>query len=150
MAVSLNPASVDSGRSANLLDWAAAGPPYRPVADRLADHALSERVSRYARCANSDLDPDDWFPVSAEIDRARQEAAAAITVCTACIVRAQCLALSLRRWDVGQHGVWGGLVAAERMPLHRELRASLPPMPRVYDRGTVVGLAGASPITPRS
>jgi hypothetical protein len=148
MAASLNPASVDSGPSANLMDWAAAGP-HRPVADRLADQALSERVSRYARCANSDLDPDDWFPVSIEINKARQEAAAAITVCTACVVRAQCLTLSLRRWEVGQHGVWGGLVAAERMALHRDLHADLAPMPRVYGRGTVAGLAGASPITPR-
>ena len=125
MAVSLNPASVDSGPTANLPDWAA-GPPHRPMADRPADRALSERVSRYARCADSNLDPDDWFPVSVEIDKARQEAAAAITVCTACVVRAQCLALSLRRWDVGQHGVWGGLVAAERMALRRKVHASLP------------------------
>jgi hypothetical protein len=32
---------------------------------------------------------------------------------------AQCLALSLRHWDIGQHGVWGGLVAAERAALRR-------------------------------
>jgi hypothetical protein len=54
MAVWLNPASVDSGPSANLLDWADAGPPHRPVADRLADQALSERVSSNARCADLD------------------------------------------------------------------------------------------------
>jgi hypothetical protein len=35
-------------------------------------------------------------------------------VCTTCLVRAECLELSLRHWDIGQHGVWGGLVAAER------------------------------------
>ena len=135
MAVSLNPASVDSGPTASLLNWAAAGPPHRPVAERLADQALSERVIRYARCADSNLDPDDWFPVSAEIDKARQEAAAAITVCTACVVRIQCLALSLRRWDVCQHGVWGGLVAAERMALHREVHEDLPPGRRRYGPG---------------
>ena len=134
MAVSLNPAPVDSGSTANLLDWAAAGPPHRPVADRLADQALSERVIRYARCASSNLDPDDWFPVNVEIDKARREAAAAITVCTACVVRAQCLALSLRRWDVAQYGVWGGLVAAERMALRREQHANLPPTPRASGR----------------
>jgi hypothetical protein len=72
------------------------------------------RVIRHARCAGSSLDPDQWFPVSVEIGKARQEAAAAITVCTTCVVRAECLALSLRHWDIGQHGVWGGLVAAER------------------------------------
>lgn len=137
MAVSLNPACADSGPTANVLDWVATGPPHRPMADRLADQALSERVSRYALCASSNLDPDDWFPVSVEIDKARQEAAAAITVCTACVVRAQCLALSLRRWEIGQYGVWGGLVAAERMSLRRELRANLPPRPRMNGRETI-------------
>jgi hypothetical protein len=132
MAVSLNPASVDSGSISNLLDWAAAGPPRRPVAGRPADQVLSDQVIRYARCADSNLDPDDWFPVSMEINKARREAAAAITVCTACVVRAQCLALSLRRWDIGQYGVWGGLVAAERVALRRELRAS--PPPRLFTR----------------
>jgi len=77
------------------------------------------RVIRHARCADSSLDPDQWFPVSAETDKARREAATAIAVCTACQVRAQCLELSLRHWDIGQHGVWGGLVAAERAALRR-------------------------------
>jgi hypothetical protein len=53
---------------------------------------------------------------------ARQEAAAAIAVCTACLVRGECLALSLRHWDIGQHGVWGGLVAADRARLRGRLR----------------------------
>jgi hypothetical protein len=44
-------------------------------------------------------------PVSVEADRARQEAAAAIAICSTCVVRIQCLALSLRDWDIGQHGV---------------------------------------------
>ena len=45
VAVSLNPASVDSGPTANLLDWAAAGPPHRPVADRPGNHGrLSRRL----------------------------------------------------------------------------------------------------------
>src|SRR6267154_1818710 len=77
------------------------------------------RVIRNARCADPSLDADHWFPVSVEADRARQEAAAAIAICSTCMVRAQCLALSLRDWDAGQHGVWGGLVAAERAALRR-------------------------------
>ena len=81
---------------------------------RLIDDVLWARVARQARCADSGLDPDQWYPVSTEPARARQEAAAAIAVCTSCPVRAQCLELSLRQWDIGQHGVWGGLVAAER------------------------------------
>jgi hypothetical protein len=83
------------------------------------DRALWARVIGHARCTGSSLDPDQWFPVSVETGKARQEAAAAITVCTTCVVRAECLALSLRHWDIGQHGVWGGLVAGERAALRR-------------------------------
>jgi hypothetical protein len=31
-----------------------------------------------------------------------------------CLVRDQRLALSLQHWDIGQHGIWGGLVPADR------------------------------------
>ena len=86
---------------------------------RLTDDALRARVAGRARCADSGLDPDQWYPVSTEPARARYEAAAAIAVCTSCPVRAQCLELSLRYWDIGQHGVWGGLVAADRADLRR-------------------------------
>jgi hypothetical protein len=86
---------------------------------RLTGDALWARVARQARCADSGLDPDQWFPVSTEPARARQEAAAAIAVCTGCPVRALCLELSLRHWDIGQHGVWGGLVATDRAQLRR-------------------------------
>ena len=68
------------------------------------------------------LDPDQWYPVSARIDLARREAAAALAVCAACPVRKQCLELSLRQWYIGRHGIWGGLLAAER----EELRARDP------------------------
>jgi hypothetical protein len=78
-------------------------------------------VIRHARCADAGLDPDQWFPVSAEAGDARHEAAAAIAICSSCLVRAACLALSLRHWDIGQHGVWGGLVAAERARLRRRI-----------------------------
>jgi hypothetical protein len=86
---------------------------------RLTDDALWARVARQARCADSGLDPDQWYPVSIEPARARHEAAAAIAVCTSCPVRALCLELSLRHWDIGQHGVWGGLVATDRADLRR-------------------------------
>lgn len=79
-------------------------------------------VIRYAQCSDSGLDPDQWFPVSADTGRARQEAAAAIAICATCPVRGHCLTLSLRHWDIGQHGVWGGLIAADRARLrHRAL-----------------------------
>jgi hypothetical protein len=89
----------------------------------LTDYRLRARVVRYARCAGSGLDPDEWFPASIEPATARHEAAAAIAVCTTCPVRAQCLVLSLRHWDAGQHGIWGGLVPADRARLRRRLRA---------------------------
>jgi hypothetical protein len=86
---------------------------------RLTDDALWAGVGRQARCADSGLDPDQWYPVSIEPARARHEAATAIAVCIGCPVRAQCLELSLRHWDIGQHGVWGGLVATDRAHLLR-------------------------------
>ena len=84
------------------------------------DRALWALVEREARCADGGLDPDQWFPVSAEAGRARQEAAAAIAVCATCPVRGHCLTLSLQHWDIGRHGVWGGLVAADRARLRRQ------------------------------
>jgi hypothetical protein len=125
MAVSRTSAPADYGPTAPARDRATGPPcpPCPPVVIPFTDRALWVRVIRQARCAGSNLDPDQWFPVSAEIDKARQEAAAAITVCTACLVRAECLALSLRHWEIGQHGVWGGLVAAERAALPRPRNA---------------------------
>jgi transcription factor WhiB len=95
-----------------------------PAPGLFTDQALWARVVRDAGCADGGLDPDQWFPVSAEPGRARQEAAAAIAVCAACRARGQCLEFSLRHWDVGQHGVWGGLVAADRAQLRRRLRTT--------------------------
>jgi hypothetical protein len=119
MAVSRIPTWADSGQAVPTLGGVTVRAPYPPVAVAFADQASWARVIRHARCADSSLDADQWFPVSAEIDKARLEAAAAIAVCITCPVRSQCLALSLRHWDIGQHGVWGGLVAAERAALRR-------------------------------
>jgi hypothetical protein len=119
MAVSRTPAPTDCGPASHILDAAAARLPYPPMPVPFTDQAPWAQVIRHARCADSSLDPDQWFPVSVDTDKARREAATAIAVCTACQVRAQCLELSLRHWDIGQHGVWGGLVAAERAALRR-------------------------------
>jgi hypothetical protein len=59
------------------------------------------------------------LPVGTEAQAARREAARAIAVCMAGPVRGACLELSLRHWTIGQHGVWGGLVAADRDALRR-------------------------------
>jgi len=93
-----------------------------PMPGRLTESALWALVIRHAQCSKSDLDPDQWFPVSADPRQARQEAAAAIAICTTCMVRGHCLTLSLRRWDIGQYGVWGGLIAADRARLRRRTR----------------------------
>jgi Transcription factor WhiB len=47
----------------------------------------------------------------------------ALAICNSCPVRTDCLALSLQHWDIGQHGIWGGLLAAERAKLRRRLTA---------------------------
>ena len=86
-----------------------------------ADEPSWARLIRHARCTDAVLDPDQWFPVSPEVDQARKEAAAALAICRSCPVRASCLAVSLRHWDLGQHGIWGGLVAADRAQLRRRL-----------------------------
>jgi hypothetical protein len=65
-----------------------------------------------------------WFPVSTGARQARHEAAAAIAICNSCLVRTRCLALSLQHWDIGKHGVWGGLVAPERARLRRRVPGS--------------------------
>jgi Transcription factor WhiB len=105
---------------------------------RLTDDALGVRVAAQARCADSGLDPDQWYPVSIEPARARHEAAAAIAVCTSCPVRAQCLELSLRHWDIGRHGVWGGLVAADRANLRRRWLAAYRGRRRTAGSGMIV------------
>jgi WhiB family redox-sensing transcriptional regulator len=100
------------------------------LVQRLTDDDLWARVAGQARSAGSGLDPDQWYPVSTESAQACHEAAAAIAVCAGCPVRAQCLELSLRHWDIGQHGVWGGLVATDRADLRRRRARS-----RVIRRG---------------
>jgi hypothetical protein len=94
-----------------------------PVA-LLTDRALGAEVTSQALCADGTLDPDEWFPVSTDAEAARREAAGAIVVCGACSVRDACLELSMRHWRIGQHGVWGGLVPAERAAIRRQRLAS--------------------------
>jgi hypothetical protein len=115
-------ASVESGPALRTVDQYAGQPPYLPVLGVRHDRAAWVRLVRNARCTGSSLAPDEWFPVSAGADRARREAAAAIAVCMTCLVRPQCLAFSLQHWDIGRHGVWGGLVTAERAALRRGVR----------------------------
>ena len=121
----------------------------REPSAQLTDQALAAEVTRKARCADGTLDPDEWFPVSTEAEAARREAAGAIAICMACPVRGACLELSLRHWTIGQHGVWGGLVAADRAALRRRWLASpheygraLSILDRISDRPPATSHAG--------
>jgi WhiB family redox-sensing transcriptional regulator len=95
-------------------------PGVRRDPDDLTDSDLAGRVYRLARCADSPVDPDAWFPMGHEAAKARDEAAPAIAVCARCPVRPDCLELSLRyAFGVGEHGIWGGLVEEERQSVRR-------------------------------
>jgi WhiB family redox-sensing transcriptional regulator len=78
------------------------------------DRELWLLVTEQGACSASGLSPDAWYPASGPAETANRQAAAAIAVCAACPVRQECLELSLRNWALGQHGVWGGTVPAER------------------------------------
>ena len=80
----------------------------------MSDRTLWLLMVERGACSTSGLSTDDWYPVSGPADAARREAADAIAVCSGCRVREECLELALRNWAVGQHGVWGGTVPAER------------------------------------
>jgi WhiB family redox-sensing transcriptional regulator len=104
----------------------------------ISDQILWLLVVGEGACSTSRLSPDDWYPVSASAEVGRREAAEAIAVCAACQVREQCLELALRNWAVGQHGVWGGTVPAERERLRATRVAQLT---RVLARNRYADLA---------
>ena len=106
----------------------------------MSDRALSLLMVEQGACSTSELSPDDWYPASASAEAARREAAGAIAVCADCRVREQCLELALRNWAVGQHGVWGGTVPAERERLRGARVAQLT---RVLARNRGAGLAAS-------
>lgn len=87
----------------------------------LSDEQLAGFVmSPLARCAVTDIGPDEWFPVATAAKAARAEAACALALCAVCPVRAECLELSLRHWcTIGRYGIWGGLVETERAAAHQ-------------------------------
>jgi hypothetical protein len=78
MAVPRTSAPEYSPPAARAPDWATAGPPHLQMAVPFTDQALWARVIRHARCADGTHDPEQWFPVSVQIEKARHEAAAAV------------------------------------------------------------------------
>jgi Transcription factor WhiB len=106
----------------------------------MSDRMLWLLMMERGACSISELSPDDWYPVSASAEAARCEAAGAIAVCAACRVRDECLELALRNWAVGQHGVWGGTVPAERERLRA---ARVTQLTRVLARNRYADLAAS-------
>ena len=83
MAVPRITASVASELAVHAFDRATVRRPFLLVSGPATDQVSWARVIRHARCAEGSLDPDQWFPVSAEAGKARREAAAAIAICAA-------------------------------------------------------------------
>lgn len=104
----------------------AAGPADGPA--RLSDRQLTDRLmGPLVKCASGSMDPDAWFPDARAPERARDEAAGALALCAQCPLRAECLEVSMRHWaTAGRHGIWGGLVEAERAALYPAWRAGVP------------------------
>ncbi len=96
-------------------------------ADLTDEQLITLILSPVARCAGAQLDPDEWFPVANAAEHARAEASGALALCAVCPVRAECLEFAMRRWrDTGEHGIWGGLVEAERASARRRWLAGVP------------------------
>ena len=109
----------------------------KPVATKVATRcpeAADLSVSQLTAIVTSPLagcfgstNPDDWFPIAVRADQIRTEAARALRLCAACPVRAPCLELSMRVWQAGgKHGIWGGLIPADRAQVHRQWLAGTP------------------------
>ena len=111
------------------------------VAGLTSDELQASVTSPKALCAGPSVDPDDWFPIVVEPVNARRQAARAIALCEACLVRAECLELALRLWSsAGHHGIWGGTVEAERRILREEWLAGAS-VGQLLERGPALGRA---------
>lgn len=80
---------------------------------------------------SSHPNPDMWFPEEQE-SRGRPSRAAhqrmvesalkAMAICNHCPVRAQCLTEGMREENI-EHGIWGGMLAGDRIILARSRRS---------------------------
>ena len=122
------PATPERGtRPAGRTRVAASADLHAEPADVTVDELSATVMSPLARCANSALDPDEWYPIATKPAQARAEAARALAVCAVCPVRVECLELSIRVWDTGgEHGIWGGLVEADRVAVRASWLAGTP------------------------
>jgi len=124
MAVWRIPVPADYGPAA-AVERASGGPPCPLVAIPCTDRALWMRVIRHARCAGSSLDPDQWFPVSVEIGKARREAAARSPWAPPAWSAPSAWRCRCGTGISASTGVWGGLAAAERAALPRRRHAAM-------------------------
>ena len=46
----------------------------RELVARLTDQAIRAEVASHAQCADGTVDPDEWFPISADTEAARRAA----------------------------------------------------------------------------
>jgi len=68
----------------------------------------------WSQAACQDAEPEVFFPIS---DRDHWSRSAALELCSACEVRAQCLAVAMT--DRTLVGIWGGTDEADRARLRR-------------------------------
>jgi hypothetical protein len=75
-------------------------------------------------------DPDLWFPEEQESrgrpsranhERMVKRALTAISICQSCPSRSACLTEGMREENI-EHGIWGGMLAGERISLARSRR----------------------------
>lgn len=78
--------------------------------------------------------PDLWFPEESPSQRGSgrpsraqhkqmvENALLAVAICQECPVRAKCLELGMSEENI-EHGIWGGLLAGERIKLARTRRS---------------------------
>jgi WhiB family redox-sensing transcriptional regulator len=72
-----------------------------------------------AACAAPGIDPDMWFP-SLHVSHAA-EVEAAIAICAACPVKAECLAHAFTEPHLS-YGIWAGLTGDEIRAMRRKAR----------------------------
>lgn len=79
----------------------------------------------------SHKDPDLWYPegepsagrpTRAEHQRKVERALTAIAICQSCPVRTDCLTEGMKEENI-EYGIWGGLLAGERIKLARSRRS---------------------------
>jgi hypothetical protein len=86
---------------------------------KISGPSLWALVTSQAMCARSGVDPEQWYPVASPAPATRLEAAKAIAVCTACVVRLHCLEFVGAVLDRGPARCLGRTVPAERTELRR-------------------------------